>query len=30
MRGEFGRSMIVKNLEDEAFEGISGYPGVDC
>ena len=30
LRGEFGRSMIVKHLEDEAFEGISGYPGVDC
>ncbi len=27
LRGEFGRSMIVKNLEDEAFEGIAGYPG---
>jgi len=27
LRGEFGRSMIVKHLEDEAFEGIAGYPG---
>ncbi|MBD61070.1 MAG: hypothetical protein CMB03_04310 [Euryarchaeota archaeon] len=27
LRGEFGRSMIVKHLEDEAFEGIEGYVG---
>jgi hypothetical protein len=27
LRGEFGRSMIVKHLEDEAFQGISGYFG---
>ncbi len=27
LRGEFGRSMIVKHLEDEAFEGIAGYTG---
>jgi hypothetical protein len=25
LRGEFGRSMIVSHLEDEAFEGIEGY-----
>ena len=25
LRGEFGRSMIVNHLEDEAFEGIEGY-----
>ncbi|MED5231914.1 MAG: glutamate synthase-related protein [Candidatus Thermoplasmatota archaeon] len=25
LRGEFGRSMIVTHLEDEAFEGIEGY-----
>ncbi|MEC7713853.1 MAG: hypothetical protein VYE78_02910, partial [Candidatus Thermoplasmatota archaeon] len=30
LRGEFGRSMIVKNLEDEAFEEIAGYVGGDC
>ena len=30
LRGEFGRSMIVKHLEDEAFEGIAGYVGGDC
>ena len=27
LRGEFGRSMIVEHLEDEAFEGIAGYVG---
>jgi len=27
LRGEFGRSMIVKHLEDEAFAGILGYHG---
>lgn len=27
LRGEFGRSMVVKHLEDEAFEGIAGYSG---
>jgi glutamate synthase domain-containing protein 2 len=27
LRGEFGRSMIVRHLEDEAFEGIEGYAG---
>jgi hypothetical protein len=27
LRGEFGRSMVVKHLEDEAFEGILGYHG---
>lgn len=27
LRGEFGRSMIVRHLEDEAFEGIAGYAG---
>ncbi|MEE2624762.1 MAG: hypothetical protein VYD50_00745 [Candidatus Thermoplasmatota archaeon] len=27
LRGEFGRSMIVKHLEDEAFDGIPGYHG---
>jgi len=30
LRGEFGRSMVVKHLEDEAFEGIAGYLGGDC
>jgi hypothetical protein len=30
LRGEFGRSMVVKHLEDEAFEGIAGYVGGDC
>ncbi|MGE4649930.1 MAG: CsgG/HfaB family protein, partial [Myxococcota bacterium] len=30
LRGEFGRSMVVKHLEDEAFEGIVGYVGGDC
>ena len=30
LRGEFGRSMVVRNLEDEAFEGIAGYVGGGC
>nr|AIE91308.1 ferredoxin-dependent glutamate synthase [uncultured marine group II/III euryarchaeote AD1000_116_C08] len=27
LRGEFGRSMLVSHLEDEAFEDIAGYVG---
>ena len=30
LRGEFGRSMVVRHLEDEAFEGIAGYVGGGC
>ena len=30
LRGEFGRSMLVSHLEDEAFEEIAGYVGGGC